>query len=234
MYEAVHAHPDGNATVARLAVTAREFGYDGVVVRNHGDRQAEYEPATVANTTGVDVIPAIELRTDDRSQLAGLVDRYRKKRIVVCVHGTSPEINRHACETPEVDVLCHPMRADGDMNQVLARAARENGVRVEFNFAEILRETGGRRTRAVAGLHKLLDLVEQYDVPYVVSADPFSHLEIRAPRELAAVGERAGIDRDVVLDGLREWRRLADRNRDRTAESFIEPGVRRGPYEEDG
>ena len=37
MYEAVHARPDGEATVARLARTAADYGYEGVVVRNHGD-----------------------------------------------------------------------------------------------------------------------------------------------------------------------------------------------------
>lgn len=233
MYEAVHAHPDGDATVARLASTAREYGYEGVVVRNHGDRQADYDSAQVAEATGVDIVHSVELRTDDQSQLAGLIDQYRRDRTVVCVHGNSPKINRYACETPEVDVLSHPGRDRGDVNHVLARSARENGVRLEFNLFRVLQETGGTRTRSVAGLHKLSDLVKQYEVPYVVSADPFSHHQLRAPRDLVAVGKQVGLARDFVREGLREWGRLADRNRERASESFIEPGVRHGPYEED-
>lgn len=232
MYEAVHAHPDGDATVARLAVTASDFGFDGVVVRNHGERQATYDADDVAESTGVDVVPGVELRTDDRSQLAGLVDHYRPERTIVCVHGHTPAINRFACETPEVDVLCHPMRDDGDVNHVLARAAAEHGVRLEFSLARVLRADGGTRTRAVAGLRKLADLVGQYNVPHVVSADATSHLQLRGPRELIAVGEQVGLDPGFVEDGLREWERLAERNRDRASEAFIEPGVRRGPYEE--
>jgi len=43
-YEAVHARPDGDSTVARLAMTASEYGFDGLVVRNHGDAPRERRP----------------------------------------------------------------------------------------------------------------------------------------------------------------------------------------------
>ena len=69
MYEGVHAHPDGEATVARHALTAADYGYDGVVVRNHGGRQADYDPEAVADAHDVDVVAGIELRSDDRSAL---------------------------------------------------------------------------------------------------------------------------------------------------------------------
>ena len=65
MYEGVHAYPDGEATVARLAATAGDYGYDGVVVRNHGDAQPDYDPAAVADACGVDVVAGIEIRADD-------------------------------------------------------------------------------------------------------------------------------------------------------------------------
>jgi ribonuclease P/MRP protein subunit RPP1 len=234
MYEAVHAHPEGDATVARLALTARDHGYDGVVVRNHGDRQADYDAPAVAAEVGVDVVEAVELRTDDRTQLASLVDRYRDRRTLVCVHGRSPAINRYACEEPRVDVLCHPTRGAGDVNGVLAKAAARNGVRWEVNLGDVLRSAGGSRVRSIGQLRKLRELADAYDVPTVASADPSSHLQVRAPRDLAAVGAEIGFDGGTIREGLREWGRLAERNRERRSESFIRPGVRRGRYEEDG
>lgn len=233
MYEAVHAHPDGDATVARLAVTADEYGYDGIVVRNHGDRQVEYDADAVADAYDVEVVRAIELRTDDRSQAAGLVDRYRDERTLVVVHGGDTAINRFACEQPAVDVLAHPMRGDGDVNHVLAKAASENGVRLEFSLGRVLRKSGGTRVRAIQGLRKLRELVEAFDAPFVASGDPASHLELRAPRELVAVGEQVGFDAEQVREGLREWGRLAERNRERASESFLEPGVRLESDEEE-
>lgn len=230
MYEGVHAHPDGEATVARLAATAADYGFDGVVVRNHGDAQADYDPETVADTYGVDVVAGIEVRTDDAGQASGLIGNYRSKRDVVCVHGG--DLNRFAVEQPKVDVLAHPMR-DGDVNHVLAKAAAENGVHLEFNFERVLRANGGPRVQAIQGLRKLRELVEQYDAPFVVSADPASHLELRAPRELYAVGETVGFDRETVEAGLSVWGAIVERNRERRSETFIEPGVRIDDHEEE-
>lgn len=223
MYEGVHAHPDGETTVARLAKTAADYGYDGIVVRNHGDALAKYDAETVAEAYGVDVVSGIEIRTDDASQASGLVGNYRSKTDVVCVHGGS--LNRFAVEQPKVDVLAHPM-CDGDVNHVLAREAAGNVVHLEFNFGRVLRADGGSRVRAIQGLRKLRELVEQYDVPYVVSADPKSHLEVRGPRELFAVGEAVGFDREAVETGLRAWGDVVERNRRRRSDSFVEPGVR--------
>ncbi|MFB6117867.1 RNase P subunit p30 family protein [Halosegnis sp.] len=234
MYEGVHAHPDGDATVARHALMAAEYGYNGVVVRNHGGRQADYDAELVADAHGVDVVQGIELRTDDRSQLAELVKRYRGERTVVCVHGGDISVNRFACEEPRVDVLAHPMAGDGDVNHVLAKAAARNGVRLEFDIGPVLRATGGDRVQALRSLQKLRDILDHYETPYVVSGNPTSHLALRAPRELAAVGEQVGLGAEWVREGLREWGRLTERNRERAAESFIQPGVRLPDDETDG
>lgn len=229
MYEGVHAHPDGDSTVARLAMTAAEYGFDGVVVRNHGDAQTEYDPDAISDTYDVDVAAGIEIRTDDSSQASGLIGNYRSKVDVVCIHGGS--LNRFAVEQPKVDVLAHPM-VDGDVNHVLAKAAASNGVHLEFNFARVLRDDGGPRVQAIQGLRKLRELVEQYDTPYVVSADPRSHLQLRGPRELFAVGKSIGFDRDAIETGLGAWGKIVERNRTRQSESFIEPGVHIDEHEE--
>jgi ribonuclease P/MRP protein subunit RPP1 len=233
MYEAVHAHPDGDSTVARHARTASEYGFDGVVVRNHGDARADYDAERIADEYGVDVVEGLEVRADDPEQASGYVGNYRRQVTLLALHGGTAALNRFAVEHPRVDVLAHPMAGEGDFNHVLAKAARDNGVRVEFDFSPVLRATGGERVQALGDLRKLREVVEHYDAPYVVSADPFSHLQLRAPRELVALGEVVGFTREQMRAGLREWGRLAERNRERRSETFIEPGVERGRYEED-
>ncbi|WP_435347219.1 RNase P subunit p30 family protein [Haloarchaeobius sp. HRN-SO-5] len=233
MYEAVHAHPDGDATVSRYAHTAASYGYDGVVVRNHGDARADFDADAVAEATGVDVVRGLEIRADGPSQASGYVGNYRRQYTVLLVDGGTKALNRFAVEQERIDVLAHPMAGDGDVNHVLAKAAATNGVRLEFDLGRVCRLTGGGRVQAFQDLRKLRELVEQYDVPYVVSVDPTSHLHLRAPRELAAVGEVVGFTADAIREGLAEWGHLAERNRERQSDSFIEPGVRSGRYEED-
>ena len=232
MYEAVHARPDGESTVARFALTASEYGFDGLVVRNHGDEPASYDPEEIGETYGIDVVPGVEIRASDPSRASGFVSSHRNHQRIVAVHGGSPTINRFAVEQPQVDVLAHPMAGDGDFNHVLAKAAKRNGVRIEFNLGGVLRDAGGTRVGTLRDLRKLREIVREYDTPYVVSADPGSHLELRAPRELIAVGETVGFDAAEIEAGLAEWRVLAERNRERQSESYIQPGVRRLSDEE--
>jgi ribonuclease P/MRP protein subunit RPP1 len=228
MYEAVHARPEGTSTVARMAATAADCDFEGIVVRNHGDEPADYDAGAVADRYGIDVVDGVEIRADSRSRAGGFLGSHRPERTVVLVHGGDPDINRFAVENAAVDVLAHPMRGEGDVNHVVAEAAAEHGVALEVDLSGVLRASGGRRARAIADLRKLRKLIEHAGAPHVVSADPRSHLQVRARRELLAVGEVIGFDRGAIETGLAEWERIARRNRERLDPDYVAPGVWRG------
>ncbi|WP_435182725.1 RNase P subunit p30 family protein [Halobellus sp. EA9] len=241
MYEAVHAHPDGESTASRLALTAERHGYAGVIVRTD-DADPDYE--TLRETANVDVADGVEIVAQDSQHASGAVGNARPKHEVVIVAGGTDGLNRFAVEQARVDVLARPFEGtrddgtdgiggDGDVNHVLAKAARDNDVRIEVNLAPVLRDRGGGRVRHLDKLRRLKRLLDHYDAPYVVSANAESHLQVRAPRELAALGEEIGLGAEWTRDGLTEWARLVERNRTRLSESFITPGVERGRYEED-
>lgn len=225
MYEAVTPYPRGESTVARAAATAADYGYDGLLARAGVDDRPEYDPAAIEEAYGIDVVPAVEIHAADPAQASGYVGSLRPETTVLLLRGASTALNRFGANQARVDVLADPM-AEGDLNHVLVRAAREHGVRLEVNLGRVLRSTGGRRVRALSGLRKLRELVEAYDAPYVVSADAASHLELRAPRELLAVGEAVGFDREAIEAGLAEWGRIAEANRERSAAEQVAPGVR--------
>jgi ribonuclease P/MRP protein subunit RPP1 len=227
MYAAVHTRPDGDSTVARLAKTAAEYGYEGLVVRNHGDVPASFDPAEIGETYGIDVVTGVEVRANDRSKASGFVGNHRPNQEIVAVHGGDPAMNRFAVEHAPVDVLAHPMAGDGDVNHVLTKAAVENAVHLEVSLAPILRDAGGSRVRSISALRHLADLIEHFDAPYVVSGDADSHLALRAPRELRAVGEVLGMDGEWIEAGLAAWGHIAERNRERLSDAFVEPDVRR-------
>lgn len=222
MYEAVDAHPDGDATPARFVATAARHGYDGVVVRT---RAADYDPAALREAYGPDVAVGVEVRADDPESASGAVGNYRPDCEVLIVAGGTDELNRFAVESERVDVLARPMADDGDFNQVLAKAARDNEVAVEVDLGPALRRAGGERVQALQDLRKLRELLAHYDAPHVVSANPRSHLQLRAPRELVALGEELGFDGDVVREGLAQWGEIVERTRHRRSDSFISPGV---------
>lgn len=230
MYEAVHAHPEGEATVARFARTAAEQGYDGIVVRT---REAEFDADAIREEYGVDVVAGVEIRADDPGSAGGAVGNFRPDFTVVTLRGGDDALNRFAVESDRVDVLSRPMAGRGEFNHVLAKAAAEHGTRVEFDFGPVLRSTGGDRVRALSDLRKLREIVDHYDAPFVVSANARSHLQLRAPRELRAVGEAIGFPAERVAAGLAEWDAIVGTNRRRLSEEFIAPGVERVRHEEE-
>lgn len=234
MYEAVRTQPDGDTPVTRFVETAAEYGFDGIVVRNRAGARSDADLESIAETVGIDVVAGVEIRAETPQEASGSIGNFRTSHTIVIVRGGSNGLNRFAVEQAKVDVLAAPMAGSGDVNHVLAKAAAENGVRIEFDLSGVLRRAGGKRVRAIQSLRKLRELVEYYDAPFVVSADPGSRFQLRAPRELAAIGEQVGFSKETIEDGLREWGRLAERNREVASESFIEPGVKRGRYEEDG
>lgn len=231
MYESVRVEADGPTTPSRFVATAAQIGFDGVVVRNRADARAEYDPESLGDEFDVDVVDAIEIGVPDPSQASGAIGNFRADTTILVVRGGSPEMNRYVVESPKVDVLSAPMRENGDVNHVIVKAAVEHDVRFEFDFAHVLRREGGPRVQALRGLRKLRELVEYYDAPYVVSASPTTHHHVRAPRELLAVGEVIGFDREQVQSGLAAWHALAERNRERLSEAFISPGLKRGRHD---
>ncbi len=245
MYEAVYARPAGDGELEAFASTASSYGFSGLVVRGSPEVPLDdiWEPGGVdAGGTddgnhgsdaapGIDVVDGVEVRTEDPEAARRAVDVCRGSRTLVVVRGGTNRTNRYAVEDARVDVLARPTAGRGDLNHVLVRAAADNGVRIEVDLAPVLRASGGRRVRHLQSLRKLHELVDYYDAPYVVSAGPTDPLQLRAPRELAAVGDRIGVGGEWLERGLAEWGRLAARNRRIDSESFIEPGVERGRYE---
>lgn len=191
MYEFVHAAPETRATPSRVAHTAARAGYDAVVLRNHSDA-GETE---VPDKTPVPVHEGVEVRADNVEELHEDVRRYEDTE-VVAVHGGDESINRAAIEAG-VDLIAHPNRGRGrSFDHVLARKAAEEGVAVELSLASVLRSSGGERVGAIRDIHELLMLSRKYGTPFVVSADPADHLELRAPRELRAVARLVGVEDD--------------------------------------
>lgn len=228
-YEAVYAHPTGAATAARQVKTAAEYGFEGVVVRT---REAASDPASLADRYGIDVVSGVEVDAEDPQAASGAVGNHRSDCTLLLVRGGTDALNRFAVEQDCVDVLTQPFDGAGDVNHVLVKEAVAHDVRIEFDLGTVLRDDGGTRVRRLRKLRKLRELVAYFDAPYVVSATATSHLRLRAPRDLVAVGEQIGFGADAVRAGLAEWGRLAARNRARLAESFISPGVQRGRDDE--
>lgn len=222
MYEAVAGSEV--STPSRLALTVARSGYDGVIFRDgHG---SETDVEAIEELADLDVAVGHTVGRADSDSLRRTVADLRSAVTVLLVAGGSVDRNRTAVELPKVDVLLRPMRDDGDMNHVLARAAAQHDVAVELDLGPVLTTGGAPRVAHIRNLIKLRDLLVDAGAPHVVSAGADSHFGVGAPRELAALGEVIGLGEDFVREGLRNWERIVTRNRDRLGDDWIAPGIR--------
>lgn len=219
MYEAITIDTT-KSTPARLALTADRVGYDGLIVLSPTGEVVDEQTCH-----GVDIVPGAEIRAEDPETAAGSIGNYRPKVPILAVRGGTQRLNRFALEESRVDVLTNPMQNGGDLNHVMARAAAEHQVHIECRLDRIVRATGGTRVRAIADLRKLTELIDDANAPYVVTAGGHSHLHLRSPRALSAVGDAIGLSDGFIEEGIRAWRGLVERNRDIQSSEFLEPGV---------
>jgi len=106
-------------------------------------------------------------------------------------------------ENPSVDILNHPAfdRSSG-LNQVLAKAAAENGVSIGITLRPLLHSRGSRRIRLLSDLKANLDLARKYEVSLVLCSDAMSCFDLRSPMETLALAEICGLEEDEALDAI--------------------------------
>jgi len=171
------------------------------------------EATALRDEYGIDVVDAVEIDADNATSASGAVGNYRSDRTVVCVVGGDDGLNRFAVEEPRVDVLVRPM-GGGDFNHVLAKAARDNGVHVEFDRPAVPRDRrkasprAGGPPEAPRDRDLLRHAARGQCEPAVAPRPP------RA-REVVAAAEAVGFDAEWVREGLRAWGEIATRNRER-------------------
>jgi len=198
----VHAVPDGDSTAQELVSLSRHFGYSGIALANHSDKLPDRKPV-LPQVEGFEVFRGIELVEENPSKLHSLIGKFRSSMDVLIVHGGSEAVNRAALENPRVDILNHPAfdRSSG-LNQVLAKAAAENGVAIGITLRPLLHSRGSRRIRLISDLKANLDLARKYDVSLVLCSDAVSCFDLRSPMEMLALAEVCGLGEDEALEAI--------------------------------
>lgn len=219
-YEAVWAHPTGDSTAARLALTAARVGYDGIVIRNAHELDDGPSLEEVAHAFGIDVIDGIELVGEMPDAVSGLVPHRRELATVLAIRGGSVAMNRFAVEQRRADVLTDPLGADRHaIDAGIVKTAREHDVAIEVNLGPVRGEAGGTRVRYLDRLRELWRVIDHHDAPYVVSTTPRSHLDVVDPRGVVALCDAVGLEAEAMEAGRARWRAIADRHRD--GEAFM-------------
>lgn len=221
MFYEYHVHPE--VDLGGMLDNLSKLGWGGACLIC--DSLEQMEKIRKSIKTGLDISLGYRIKTEKPSVVVKLARKMRKKAEVILVNGGDTEINRKACETPEVDILTHPGldRKDSGLDYVMAKFARENNVAVEFSFRELLLSYKISRSRIFSGMLENAKLVRKYKTPFTITSGAVDPLDMRSPSDLISLGRILGLDPKRVKSSLSDW--IVKENRKRLDKKWIMPGV---------
>ncbi|MGA7075236.1 MAG: RNase P subunit p30 family protein [Halobacteriota archaeon] len=176
----VHAFPEGADTPKRLKLAAYRLGFSQIVVTAHSPYWSQFPDLSLP--LGVEIVAATV--RDLRKKIA----YFRDISTIVSVHGGDERINRAACKDDRVDVLMHPERGKySGINQVTAKLAEKNEVALGLSLDYFWKTEELQRSRLLAFQRRNVSLCQKFGVQVIITSDAYSHLDLRAPRQLKAL-----------------------------------------------
>jgi ribonuclease P/MRP protein subunit RPP1 len=217
-YECLQAFPEGSDSASRLALTAKRFGYKGIIICNlMPDRIWGLQPAL--SMKGIDVVLGVEVAADNARSLKSRVSSLRRRYPFLVVNAGSEEMIRAACEDPQMDVVYMSGRLI--LGIAAARSAKLNQVAIGFDLSHLIRLRGSARARWLEATARNLELARKFSLNLVITAGARSRLDLRAPRDLLALAEVAGFGPDEAATALELPGKLVRLN----AGHWVSPGV---------
>lgn len=190
----------GENTPEETIEFAKKLGLSGIgIVRYYpGELHGLPDPE------GIDVVNAVMIKPSTPAELLELAKKIRNKTEVLLVHGGNYDINRAACETSMVDILCHPElgRKDSGLDHICIKAASENDVAIEVNFREILESYKRERIYMLSAMKKNIKLCRKYGVNVITSSGSVTKWGMRSGRELASITNILGLELGNAIDSV--------------------------------
>jgi len=199
----IHSLPDCADSRSRLVLEAKDMGYSGICLTSFNKNNTLHKhDIPLPALKDFEIYTGIEIQVEKVAKLTKEVSRLRGKVDIIIIGGGNEDINRAAVENGKVDILAHPTTHGKPLNHVLAKAAADNGVAVDFNMDALIMQRGGSRIKVLAAMRQNLMLARKYSVPMVITSNARSHYDLRSPREMMALAMFFGITHDEALHAL--------------------------------
>jgi ribonuclease P/MRP protein subunit RPP1 len=181
-----YTHPD-NASL--MAKDGKKYGYSGIAVVGHNANEKTLLSEDFSIYRGIEI-------QAKPSRIREEIKKYRGSDHILIVNGGEEDRNRAAVETEGLDILIHPL----EFNNVLAKAASDNSVFIGFNLGLLIRLQGEARVRELKTMRINLKHARKYKLQLILTSDPHSIYELRAPREMVAISSLFGMtEKEAII-----------------------------------
>jgi len=186
----IHPYPEGDSSLRRMALEARELGFDQVVATG-----------TTGDVPGV--LRATVISAPSVKEVVSALQGITRGDGVVMVASGDLAFNRGVIGLRGVRVLKGIHRSPrGAFNHVAAREAEAKGVAVELDLSPLIEGRGIQRQRVIARYRELLDLHRRYGFSFTLASNARSILGQRSVRDLGFLARVFGMEEGEVTGAL--------------------------------
>ena len=177
----VYPYPLGDSSVRRMALEAKELGFDSIVAAD--TPSSEFSGIIIQQTAARDI--------------ASRIKRERNHRAVVSVQAGNIGFNRAVIGLKGVHIIRGIQSADKTaFDHVTAKMAADNQVAIDLDMSPLISGRGITRQRAIQRYRDILVLERRFEFPLTISSHAHSILEMRAVRDI--VGICSSIDMEIT------------------------------------
>ncbi len=225
------AFSEGESSLEKLASTAKALGYKGICFAEYYEgknqiKKLQAEIKKVKQKIGIEIFLGFEARSVKELKF---LEKIRRNFDILLARGGDLELNRIACETPEVDILTHPEyeRLDSGLDHVSVKLAVKNRVAIEVNFREILISSKATRSKILANIQNNIKLAKKFKAPIILCSGALSHFELKDPNVIVSFATQLGLELKESKDAITKIpESIIKQAKERKSEKWISPGVK--------
>jgi ribonuclease P/MRP protein subunit RPP1 len=189
----VFPYPYGDSSVRRMALEARNMGFDRLVAID----------TPPANFYGVEICTGIIMKGTPLKDIISRIKKERTAETVVSVEAGENSFNRAVISLKGVQSLRGIQSAEKTaFDHVAAKMAADNRVAIDLDLSVIVSGRGSTRQRAMHRFRDILILEQRFEFPLTLSSYAHSVLDMRAVREITGLCSIIGMDISDVEKAL--------------------------------
>jgi len=174
----VYPYPHGDSSVRRMALEAKELGFDRLVA-------ADTPPGVFF---GIEVFSGSLIQQTSVKDIPGRIKREGNQQVVVSIQAGDNGFNRAVIGLKGVHILRGIPSSDKTaFDHVAASMAADNQVAIDIDLSPLISGRGILRQRTIQRYRDILVLERRFEFPLTISSHAHSVLEMRAVREIVGI-----------------------------------------------
>ena len=224
------AFPESLEKAESLAFHLRKLGFKAVAltVQNGGKPENLEEVKEVFSRHRVEAALRVNLSPETSGRLLKDLRRLRGLFEIIGVICCNKQVARQAAKDHRVDLLLFPPGKLRLFDRAEVELASGSEAALELPLSSLLDVSGRQRLTYFWEAARASRLALERNIPVVLTSGAKDLYGLRAPRDLAAVGEAVyGLPSQAALASVSKvpWR-ILERNREKLSQDFVEVGVR--------